>query len=186
MALVGLIGPDEPAKDAARLHELNISALAFVQAGLLMELAARATKTVPSLCLTPVQSREDALAARFHGADGVCVDALLPLEDWDRLAKSARTMRMLTLALAESAEGAAAAVKAGARAVLLRAASAEEILAAAAAVPRSMTILADVINVSRAGAAALRPLLGHVDAAIVPPDMHASPEFAEFVGEVDP
>ena len=32
MALVGLIGSEAPAADAARLHELNISALAFAEA----------------------------------------------------------------------------------------------------------------------------------------------------------
>src|SRR5262245_40825339 len=79
MALLGLVSSESPAEDAARLHELNISALAFVEAGPPMQLAARATKTVPSLCLTRVADRDGTLAARYHGADGVCIDALLPL-----------------------------------------------------------------------------------------------------------
>src|SRR5262245_17104878 len=79
MALLGLVGSESPAQDAARLHELNVSALAFVEAGPAMQLAARATKTVPSLCLSRVGDRDGAQAARYYGADGVCVDAMLPL-----------------------------------------------------------------------------------------------------------
>src|SRR5262245_41379835 len=75
MALVGLVGPAAPAEEAARLHELNISALAFAEPGQAMQAAARATRTVPSLCLLPIADHEGALAARYHGADGVCVDA---------------------------------------------------------------------------------------------------------------
>lgn len=183
MALVALVGPGSPAEDAARLHELNVSALAFAEAGPAMQLGARATKTVPSLCLARVADRDGALAARYWGADGVCVDAALPLDAWDRLAKGARTMRMLPLALAETEAAVQAGVQAGARALLLRFPSVEALLAAAAAVPRSVTLVAEVAS---ADAAALRSLLGHVDAAIVPPAVHTSPAFAGLVAEVDP
>lgn len=183
MALVGLVGPDAPAEDAARLHELNVSALAFVEAGPAMQAAARATKTVPSLCLSRVDGRDGAVAARYHGADGVCIDASLPLDDWDRLAKVARTMRMLPIALAESPEAAQAAVKVGARAVLVRGASAEAVIAAVASLPKSLTVVAEVPS---ADADALRRLVGHVDAAIVPPAVHTSSSFPALVAEVDP
>jgi hypothetical protein len=183
MALVGLVGSDTPAEDAARLHELNISALAFAEAGLAMQGAARATRTVPSLCLSRVGDRDGALAARYYGADGVCIDATLPLDDWDRLAKGARTMRMLPLALAEGKEGAEAAAKVGARAVLVRGASAEAVIEAVASLPRALTVVAEVLS---ADADALRRLVGHVDAAIVPPGVHKSPEFPGLVAEVDP
>ncbi|WP_437792965.1 hypothetical protein [Sorangium sp. So ce693] len=183
MALVGLVGSEAPAEDAARLHELNISALAFAEAGLAMQGAARATRTVPSLCLSRVSDRDGALAARYHGADGVCIDATLPLDDWDRLAKGARTMRMLPLALAESREGAEAAAKVGARAVLLRCASADEVIEAVASLPRALTVVAEVLS---ADADALRRLVGHVDAAIVPPGVHKSAQFPALVAEVDP
>lgn len=183
MALVALVGPEAPAKDAVRLHELNISALAFAEAGPAMEAGARATKTVPTLCLSSIGDREGALAARFHGADGVCVDALLPIDDWDRIAKGARTMRMLPIALATGAEGVAAALKVGARAILIRGASAEEIRAAAAGIPRNLTIVAEVVD---ADAATLRALVGHVDAAVVPLSLHAAPGFEALVSEIDP
>ncbi|WP_437740505.1 hypothetical protein WME73_33915 [Sorangium sp. So ce302] len=183
MALVGLVGSEAPAEDAARLHELNISALAFAEAGPAMQGAALATRTVPSLCLSRVSDRDGALAARYHGADGVCIDATLPLDDWDRLAKGARTMRMLPLALAESKEGAEAAAKVGARVVLVRCASADAVIEAVASLPRALTVVAEVLS---ADVDALRRLVGHVDAAIVPPGVHKSAQFPALVAEVDP
>lgn len=183
MALVGLVGSESPAEDALRLHELNISALAFAEAGPAMQEAARATRTVPSLCLSRVGDRDGALAARYHGADGVCIDALLPLDDWDRLAKGARTMRMLPLALVEGPEGAEAVAKVGARAVLVRGASAEAVIASVASLPKTLTVVAEVLS---ADADALRRLVGHVDAVIVPPSVHTSAQLPALVAEVDP
>src|SRR5262245_16175429 len=89
LALLGLIGAERPAEEAARLSDLNVSAFACLEPTPAMALAARATKTVPMLCLAPSAAREHFLAARQYGADGVCIDALLPQGDWDRLAKTA-------------------------------------------------------------------------------------------------
>jgi|HubBroStandDraft_6_1064221.scaffolds.fasta_scaffold184684_2 indole-3-glycerol phosphate synthase len=183
LALVALLAGDRPAEEAARLAELNVSAFAGAEPGPAMELAARATKTVPTLCLGPAADRDHLLAARKAGADGVCVDASMPLDAWDRLAKTARTMRMLPLALVTDEAGLDAAVKAGARAILLRAAALEPLLALAARAPRGVTLVA---HVEGADAAALRALAGRVDAAVVPPAVHAAPSFAELVAEVDP
>jgi hypothetical protein len=138
---------------------------------------------VPSLCLGPAGDREALQAARLHGADGVTIDARLPLDDWDRLAKIARSMRMLPVALAVDAPSLEAAVKAGARAVLIQAPSAAELVALAAAAPRSLTLVG---HVDTADADALRALKGKVDAAVVPPAVHAAKGFAELVADVDP
>jgi hypothetical protein len=183
LALVALIGPERPAEEAARLYELNVSAFACLEPGPGMTLAARATKTVPMLSLAPAADREHFLAARQHGADGVCIDAALPLDAWDRLAKSARTTRMAPIALAIDAAGLDGAIKSGAKAVLIRAASAAELLALAAGAPRSMIVVG---HVEGADADAIRALAGKVDAAVVPPSVHASPSFSELVAEVDP
>src|SRR5262245_20453046 len=121
MALIALLGGERPAEEAARLHELNVSAFACAEPGVTMQLAARATKTAPMLCLRPAKEREDFLAARFYGADGVCIDADTTLDGWDKLAKGARTTRMLPLALARDAAGVEAAVKAGAKVLLIEA-----------------------------------------------------------------
>lgn len=183
LALLGVVSADRPAEEAARLTDLNVSAFASPEAGPAMALAARATKTVPTLCLDPATTREHFLAARQYGADGVAIDATLPLAEWDKLAKIARTMRMLPLALAKDAAGVEGAVKAGARAVLIRAASADEVVTLAGGAPRSVTVIG---LVEGADADAIRALAGKVDAAVVPPSVHGSPDFADLVAEVDP
>ena len=183
LALVALIPTEKPAEEAARLAELNVSAFAAVEPGPSLAEAARATKTVPSLLLGAAGAKEALLLARQHGADGVCLDALLPVDGWDRLAQTARTMRMVPLALAADAAGVEAAVKVGARAILIRAASAEVAIELAAKAPRALTLVAQVEGLDADG---LRALHGKVDAAIVPPALHASRGFAELVAEVDP
>ncbi|MFT3776448.1 MAG: hypothetical protein QM820_64735 [Minicystis sp.] len=183
LALVGLLGAERPAEEAARLADLNVSALACAEPGAAMALAARATKTVPTLSLGPAGERDHFLAARQFGADGVCIDGTLPLDAWDRLAKTARTMRMLPLALANDAAGIEGAMKAGARAILIRAASAEVVVDLAGRAPRSLILVGLVEN---ADADAIRALSGKVDAAVVPASVHAAPSFADLVAEVDP
>jgi hypothetical protein len=182
-AVVALLGEERPAEEAARLSELNVSAFAFAEPGPAMSLAARATKTVPTLCLASAAERDDFLRARYFGADGVCIDASLGLDEWDRRAKAARMTRMLPLAFAVDEAGVRGAAAAGAKALLVRAPSVEALLALIAGVPRSMTLVGEVTG---ADAAALRGLAGHVDAALVPPSVHQSRAMAELVAELDP
>lgn len=193
LALIGEIGSEGAAREAARLDAQNVSAFAFAAAGGAMTDGARATRTVPSLCLEAAASREDCQRARFHGADGVCFDVRLPPDQWDALAKVARAMRMLPLALVRSAEDVELAGKAGARALLLRAGSAAEVLEMAAKAPRNVTLIADVASsegaarlASSADPAALRSLLGRVDSAVVPPSVHSDAGFSDLVAELDP
>jgi hypothetical protein len=183
LALLGVVTAERPSEEATRLADLNISAFASPEAGPGMALVAGSTKTVPTLCLDPATAREHFLAARKYGADGVAIDATLPLAEWDKLAKIARTMRMLPLAFAKDAAGVEAAVKAGARAVLVRAATAADVIAAVASAPRSVTLIGQV---EAADADAIRALAGKVDAAVVPPAVHGAPDFADLVAEVDP
>ena len=183
LALVGLLAGDAAAAEAARLDGLNVSAFAALEPGPAMLAGATATKTVPSLCLAPCGSREALQAARHFGADGVCIDASLPLDDWDRLAKLARSMRMLPLALATDRPAVEAAGKAGAKAILIRAATAEAVVEAAAAAPKGTTVVGWVEPLDEA---AVRALAKHVDAAVVTPQVHASAGFAALVSEVDP
>ena len=185
LALIGLIAGsvEDPAAEAARLAELNVSAFAALEPGSALSQVARATKTVPSLLLVAAADREALLAARQGGADGVVLDASLPLDAWDRLAKIARGMRMLPLALVTDAAALDAAVKAGARAILIRAGSADALLDLAARAQRGVTLVG---HVEGADAGAVRALAGKVDAAVVPPSLHAAASFAELVAEVDP
>jgi hypothetical protein len=183
LALVGLLEGDAPAQEAGRLADLAVSAFAVAQPGPALALAARATKTVPSVALEPVSDRDAILLARQHGADGVCIDARLSLDDWDKLAKIARTTRMLPLALAVDEASAEAAYECGARAVVLYGQSASDVLALAQKAPRALTLLAWV---DAADADAIRTLAGKVDAAVVSPAVHGSSYFARLVSDVDP
>jgi hypothetical protein len=183
LALVGLVAGAEAAAEAARLADLNVSAFACVEPGPAMALAARATRTVPALLLGAAADRETLLLARQSGADGVCLDARLGLEAWDKLAKIARSMRMAPVALAVDATSLAAAVEAGARAVVLRVGTAAEAVDLAAKAPRGLTLVGAVDG---ADADVIRALAGKVDAAIVPPSVHAAPGFAKLVADVDP
>lgn len=183
LALLAVVSGEQPADEAARLGDTNVSAFAFAEPGEAMQLGARASKTMPTLCLAAVRDKNDCLRARYFGADGVCIDALLPLEEWDALAKSARMTRMLPLALATDAAGVQGAIKAGARVLLVRASSADEVIALVAGVPRSMTVVGEVTS---GDADAIRKLAKQVDAAIVPASVHGASGFAELVAEVDP
>lgn len=183
LALLGLLEGEGAAAEAARLADLNISAFATVSPGPALAAVARATKTVPSLCLGAAGDRETLLAARQHGADAVCIDAGLPLDTWDGLAKIARTMRMVPLALAVDQASLDAAVKTGARAILLTAPSAAQVVELAARVPRQITLVA---HLEAADADAVRLLAGKVDAAVIPPSIHTAKGFAELVADVDP
>ena len=118
LALVGELGEGRAAEEAARLHEVNVSAFAFAAPSSAMTDGARATKTVPSLSLAPVATREDIQRARFFGADGVCIDVALPPTEWDALAKIARGMRMLPLGLVRTTADVELAAKAGPRALV--------------------------------------------------------------------
>ena len=193
LALVGELGAERSAEEAARLHDVNVSAFAFASPGPAMTEGARATKTVPSLSLAHVTSREDCQRARYFGADGVAIDVTLAPAEWDNLAKIARGMRMLPLGLVRADADVELAGKVGARAVVIRAATADAVIALASKLPRTVTIVADVATeengarvASSADAAAIRALAGKVDSAVVPATVHASAGFEDLVAEVDP
>lgn len=193
LALIAEISAGDAAAEARRLDEANVSALAFAAADSAMLDGASAIKTAPVLCLAPVTTREDCQKARFFGADGVCIDVALPPDQWDMLAKVARAMRMLPVALARTADEVDAAMKAGARALLLRIGSLDELSALTGRVPRHLTLLADVAAeeggarvASKMSADDVRGLARKVDSAVLPPAVHSSPGFAELVADVDP
>jgi indole-3-glycerol phosphate synthase len=193
LAIIGEISSGDPAAEARRLDEANVSALAFAAADSAMLDGASAIKNAPVLCLSLVTTRKDCQRARFFGADGVCIDVAMPPDQWDLLAKAARAMRMLPVALARTAEQVDGAMKAGARALLLRAGSLEEVTALASKLPRHVTLIADIAGEEDSGRVAskmsdadVRGLARKVDSAILPPAVHASAGFGDLVAEVDP
>ncbi len=171
---LALVTECDGADAAGRLDALEVRALAHPSGGPAMRQAATATLALPMLLLAPL---DDALAcqrARFFGADGVCLRDV-------GLAKTAQSMRMMALGWAADAGAAAAAVAAGARAVLVHAAFAE-VERAAAQLPAPTLLVAQLTDPS---ADRLRALAGRVDAAVVPRDIHASKGFAALLDELD-
>ncbi|MEJ7730342.1 MAG: hypothetical protein WKG00_14130 [Polyangiaceae bacterium] len=90
LALVALLDDQRPEDEAARLDDAGAPAFAFSDAAESMQRAARSTKSVPALCLSPLRQRQACLEARWFGADGVCVDGALPADAWESLAHRAR------------------------------------------------------------------------------------------------
>ncbi|NUQ75997.1 MAG: hypothetical protein HUU21_20855 [Polyangiaceae bacterium] len=181
LALIAELDGERPAEDAARLDAVGVAAFAMREPGPAMALAARATKSVPMLLLEPVTSVQACQIARYYGADGVAIDA--GDVEIKSLADTARSMRMQAFPLANDAGAAAKVVtEIRARALILRAGSAAEIVAFARATP-GVTILAAP---TPCDAEALRELVGHVDAALVPSSVHAASGFAELAGELSP
>ncbi len=131
------------------------------------------------LLLEPVTGTEECRIARYYGADGVAVGA--GDVELKSIADTARSMRMQAFPLAADMAAAEKVVKEiHARALILKAPSASEIAAFAAAT-RGVTIIAAPAVVD---AAALRELLGHADAVLIPSSIYAAPGFAELAREL--
>jgi hypothetical protein len=181
LALIAELDGERAAEDATRLDDLGVAAFAMSEPGPAMALAARATKTVPMLLLQPVAGTQACQIARYFGADGVAIDA--GDVEIKSTADTARSMRMQAFPLAINVEAAAKVIaEVRARVLIVKAPSASEIVAFARATPGVTIIAAPAV----ADASALRELVGHVDAALVPSSVHAAPGFAELAQELSP
>jgi indole-3-glycerol phosphate synthase len=181
LALIAELDAERAAEDAVRLDDLGVAAFAMSEPGPAMALAARATRTVPMLLLQPVTGTQACQIARYFGADGVAIDA--GDVEIKSTADTARSMRMQAFPLAINVEAAAKVItEIRARVLIVKAPSAAEIVAFARATP-GVTIIAAP---AAADASALRELVGHVDAALIPSSVHAAPGFAELAQELSP
>lgn len=181
LSVVALIDGDDPAAEARRLAELDVSAFAVFDAGPAAAAIATATKTVPTLSLHAVSDRAEALRARFFGCDGACID-VEPGARWDEVAPLVRMTRMLPVARAASLEAASSPAALGARAVLIDGELAM-VTEAASRLPKNVAVIAVPTAVD---VAALRALVGVVDAVVVPPSIHQTKGFFDLVHELDP
>jgi indole-3-glycerol phosphate synthase len=181
LALIAELDAERAAEDAVRLDDLGVAAFAMSEPGPAMALAARATKSVPMLLLQPVTGTQACQIARHFGADGVAIDA--GDVEIKSTADTARSMRMQAFPLAINVAAAARVIaEIRARVLIVKAPSAAEIVAFARATPGVTIIAAPAV----ADASALRELVGHVDAALIPSSVHAAPGFAELAQELSP
>jgi DNA-binding NarL/FixJ family response regulator len=178
LALVPCIAKEEAGREALRMAESGVTAIAMREPSPAMAEAAKATR-LPMLSLELVTTREGALSARAFGADGVLVD---PTESAEATAAHARSTRMVALPLARTRADVERAVSAGAKALVVQAADAKGLVELASAAGRAIVIawptgpLADE----------LQTLRGKVDAVIVDVDVYGATGFEALVSEVNP
>lgn len=172
---LALVPECDGAEGAQRLDALDVRALAHLAGGSAMRQAVTATASLPMICVAPLDDVVACQRARFDGADGVC------LRDFDALAKTAQSMRMMAFAWAADPDVAATWVAKGARAVVLHAPF-DVVRQAADRIPAPTLLVAHLTDPSEEH---LRGLSGTVDAAIVPRDIHASIGFEALLDALD-
>jgi indole-3-glycerol phosphate synthase len=182
LALVPVVGKEDAAREALRMAEEGVTALAMAQADAALSAATGATR-VPALCLNPVRAKEDYLAARAFGADAVLIDASLPDLERAELAKGARSTRMVALEVACDAGAAGRAAAGGAKAVVIAAADAAAVRAIVQGLPSGLLLIAWPQRVSEPD---VRTLVGVVDAVIVGVDVYGVTGFERLVSELNP
>jgi hypothetical protein len=181
VALVPCLGVEDVAREALRMTESGVTALAMRSAALEMAEAARATR-VPMLSLGVLRTAGEALDARAHGADAVLLDPGASDSDRDAAAAQARATRMVALPLARTPAEVERAVSRGARALVVQAADARAITSLASAAPRLLVLAWPTSPLSDG----LERLRGVVDAVVVDVDVYGETGFERLVSELNP
>jgi hypothetical protein len=181
LVLVPCLAAEDSAREALRLAESDVAALAMNETSQAMAAAAHATR-LPMLSLVLVASREDALEARAFGADAVILDPAASDTDREAAATSARSTRMVALPLARSASDVEREVARGAKAIVVQAPDAKTLGELAIAAGRLLVIAWP----SRPIEGDLELLRGQVDAAVVGVDVYGVTGFERLVSELNP
>jgi len=184
VALIPFIEGDAATTGIADIERLRDSVRAFAcdAFGPPLREVAQATRDVPLLVTRACQSAEDCQRARYHGADGVCIDPQAMVTG-EELFLVARSMRMMPLAFGTEAPPTASVTANMTRAFILNG-SLEQVLLSASAFPRQAVL---VVDWSRTLPCAddLARLRGHIDAVLVGARLHRTPEFIELVDSLD-
>jgi len=181
LALVPCLVTGEAAREALRMAEFDVAALAMGDVGPGMAEAAGATR-LPMLSLALVSTREGALAARAFGADAVIIEPGASDADREAATQSARSTRMVALPLARTRLEVEREVAGGAKAVVVEGPDAKILADLAAAAGRLLVIAWP----TRPLEDEVRLLRGQVDAAIVGVDVYGVTGFERLVSELNP
>lgn len=179
LALVPWLDPENAAREALRMAEFDVAALALSEPAQAMAEAAGAMR-LPILSLELVASREGALAARAFGADAVLIDPEGDAPAREAAAASARSTRMVAIPMARTREQVEREVVRGAKALLIEAEDARAVAALATAAARLLVIGWP----SRPLEEDVRYLRGRVDAAIVGIEVYGATGFERLVSEL--
>jgi indole-3-glycerol phosphate synthase len=194
LALVPCISADNAGREALRMAESGVSALAMSEPSVAMADASRATR-LPVLSLRFLTSPDDGLAARAFGADAVIVDPTAPAPLRQKIADSARSVRMVVLSLTKTHEEIQGEARLEGRAFLVQGPDVASIQKQIAGLAR--VILIAWLTPEEGGSVAssplerspedeLRALRGLVDAAIVGVDVYGATGFERLVSELNP
>jgi hypothetical protein len=179
LALVPWLDAENAGREALRMAEFDVAALALSEAGPPMAEAARATR-LPMLSLERVSSVDDALRARAFGADAVVIDPKAGDVEREAAAASARSTRMVVLSVARTPEEVRREAASGAKAVVIEAPDVEAVGVLAEEVARLLVIAWP----SRPLEEDVRYLRGRVDAVIVGIEVYGATGFERLVSEL--
>jgi indole-3-glycerol phosphate synthase len=182
LALIPLLPEEDAAREALRMAEAGVAALALNEPGAAMAEAANATR-VPLLCLRLVSTKDDYLAARAFGADAVLLDPSLNNAAVEDLAKGARSTRMVALPIVRDDASVQLALRSGAKALVLQGDNSRQVTRLASLPPAGVALIGWPGSVSEDEARLLR---GVVDASIVGVDIYGMTGFERFVSEMSP
>jgi hypothetical protein len=181
LALVPCLGTENAAREALRMAESDVTALAMSEVGPAMAEAAGATR-LPMLSLRLVSSREGALAARAFGADAVMIDPEASEADREAATQSVRSTRMVALPVARTRLEVEREAARGAKVVVVEASDLKALGELAKAAGRLLVIAWP----NRPLEDDVRLLRGQVDAVLVGVEVYGETGFERLVSELNP
>jgi indole-3-glycerol phosphate synthase len=182
LALVPWLDAENAAREALRMAESDVAALALSEVGPAMAEAARATR-LPTLSLELVSSHDGALGARAFGADAVVLDPKADDPAREAAAASARSTRMVALSVVRTRHEVDRELARGAKSLIIQAPDVEALGTLAEAAPRSL-VIAWPSRPLEALEEDVRRLLGRVDAVVVGIEVYGATGFERLVSEL--
>jgi indole-3-glycerol phosphate synthase len=179
LALVPCLSAENAGREALRLAEADVAALAMSNVGPAMAEAAAATR-IPMLSLRLLSSGDGALAARAYGADAVLIDPAAGAAEREAATNAARSTRMVALPVARTRSDVEGEAARGAKVVVVEAPTLTSITDLASVAGRLLVIAWP----SRPLEDDVRLLRGHVDAVIVGVEVYGETGFERLVSEL--
>jgi indole-3-glycerol phosphate synthase len=179
LAVVPWLDAEDAGREALRMAEFDVAALALGQAGPAMAEAARATR-LPMLSLGLVSSSDSALGARAFGADAVLIDPEIEEPARQAAAASARSTRMVALSMVRTRREVEREAAHGAKAIVIEAPDVRALGELAEAAGRLLVVALP----SRPLEEDVRYLRGRVDAVVVGVEVYGATGFERLVSEL--
>jgi indole-3-glycerol phosphate synthase len=181
LALVPCLPKEQVAREALRMAEADVAALAMSDVGPAMVEAAGATR-LPMLSLSQVSSADAALAARAHGADAVLIDPDAGDAEREAATNAARSTHMAALPVARTRKDVEKEVARGGKVVVVEAPDLKGLSDLASLAGRLIVIARSSGRLEDD----VRLLRGKVDAVVVGVEVYGETGFERLVSELNP